>query len=171
VPVLDPARYPAVTDGLWRGAYVLADSSHNGGDGRDQGQQTDIILVATGSEVHVALAAAEALGQDGVAARVVSMPCWEFFVQQPKPYQQEVFVPGVPVLAVEAGVSLGWQTYLGTGVPAIAVDTFGTSAPGEEVLDRYGFNAENVRRHALRLLERTSETEKERGTTDLPGYG
>jgi len=110
------------------------------------------VLVATGSEVSLALEAREALEVQGVKARVVSMPSWEIFLQQSQDYRDEVFPAGIPVLAVEAGVSLGWKTYIGAGASVIGVDRFGASAPGGRVMAEYGFNVESVVKRAVDLL-------------------
>ncbi len=90
--------------------------------------------------------------RDGVAARVVSLPSWNLFEEQSQAYRDQVFPPGTPILAVEAGVSLGWRPYVGEGAEVIGVDRFGASAPGDVVMREYGFTAENVRKRALDLL-------------------
>ena len=145
LPVLDPQRYPAVTTGARLGGYILADAP---------AQTTpDVVLIATGSEVHLALAAQAALDSSGVQARVVSLPCREIFQQQPETYRRRVLPPTVPRLAIEAGVSLGWQSYLGDGPQVIGVDKFGASAPGDIVMLAYGFDVDNVVQRVLFLLE------------------
>ncbi len=145
LPVLDPQRYPAVTTGARLGGYILADTP---------AQTTpDVVLIATGSEVHLALAAQAALDSSGVQARVVSLPCREIFQQQPETYRRRVLPPTVPQLAIEAGVSLGWQSYLGDGPQVIGVDKFGASAPGDIVMLAYGFDVDNVVQRVLFLLE------------------
>lgn len=142
LPVLDPHRFPIAT-GVPHGAYVLADS---------EGQPPQIILVATGSEVHLALAAQKQLTEDSVAARVVSMPSWELFDAQPVAYRQSVLPKTVPKLAIEAGVSLAWCRYIGETGDVIGLDRFGASAPGNIVMDKLGFNVENVITHARKLV-------------------
>ncbi len=145
LPVLDRAA-SATADGLARGAYVLAEAG---------GGRPDIILIATGSEVHVALAAQERLATQGVKARVVSMPSWELFEQQPQSYRDEVLPPEVTVrLAIEAGVPQGWHRYVGAGGEVIGIEGFGASAPYKVLLEKYGFTAENVAARALEMLER-----------------
>ncbi len=135
LPVLDPGRYRNLPNGVLHGGYVLADA----------GSATpDVILAATGSEVHLALAAQERLVGEGTRVRVVSLPCWELFAAQPEAYRHQVVPPGVPLLAIEAGISLGWQSYLSPPTALIGVDHFGASAPGEVVMREYGFTVENV---------------------------
>jgi transketolase len=130
VPVLerDPAASPS---GLARGAYVISDA----------GARCDVVLVATGSEVALALEAQAELAGDGAAARVVSMPSWELFERQPEEYRTSVFPPRVPVVAVEAGASFGWERHADR---TVSVDRFGVSAPGPEVLRRLGVTCEAV---------------------------
>jgi transketolase len=149
LPILDLAEYPQIPAGVRHGGYVLVEAP----DGRD----LDMVLVATGSEVHVVLGAREKLQSDGVATRVVSLPSWNIFDKQSQAYRDQVFPPGVPILAVEAGVSLGWRPYLGHGVDVIGVDRFGASAPGATVMQEYGFTAENVRQRALQLLKQRKQ--------------
>jgi transketolase len=126
-----------------RGAYVLKDTSD---------EQPDIILIATGSEVSLALQAQEQLEKQGLNVRVVSMPSWELFEQQSEDYRQSVFPDDVEArLAIEAASPLGWRRWVGTHGEVIGVDTFGASAPGEKVMEEYGFNLDNVCNRALRL--------------------
>jgi transketolase len=151
LPILDLARYLNLTAGTMRGGYILADAG--------MGAAPDIMLVATGSEVHLALAAQEQLAQKGTRARVVSMPCWELFAAQPEAYRHQVVMPGVPILAIEAGIPLGWQSYLGVATSVIGVDRFGASAPGEVVMREYGFTVEHICQRAQSLLRITSTVE------------
>jgi transketolase len=145
LPVLDRTEL-ADADGVARGAYVLADA----GDGRP-----DIILIATGSEVHLALEAHGQLARQGVKARVVSMPSWELFDQQPQTYQDRVLPPTVTArLAIEAGVPQGWHRYVGPAGEVIGLDRFGASAPYKTLMERFGFTAENIVSRALALLGR-----------------
>lgn len=155
VPVLDPARHRGLLTGVARGGYVLADAPVGG--------RPDVVLVATGSEVHLALAVRDRLGAEHIAARVVSLPCWELFDEQPAVFREEVAPLGVPVLAIEAGVSLGWRSYLGAGVDVIGVDRFGASAPGPVVLREYGFDVDRVCERARALVGRTRSEPAERG--------
>ena len=143
VPTLDRAKY-APADGLRKGAYVLLDAAAG---------KPDIVLVGTGAETGLVLQAAEKLQAEGIAARAVSMPSWELFDQQPRNYRDTVFPPDVRArLAVEAGSSLGWHRYIGDGGHVLGVDRFGASAPGSELLERYGFSVDNVCELARGLL-------------------
>jgi transketolase len=126
LPVLDDASF----EGVARGAYVLR--------GPDD---PDVVLVGTGSELSVAIAAAESLAGDGLAARVVSMPSWELFAAQDESYREEVLPPDVPSVSVEAGVTMGWERWVDR---AVGIDRFGASAPGAEVLMRLGITPEAV---------------------------
>ena len=108
-----------------------------------------MVLAATGSEVHLCVDAAAALAADGIVAQVVSLPCWELFDQQEAAYRDQVLPEGVPVVGVEAGVSLGWDQYADA---TITIDRFGASAPGDEVMERLGFTADNVANIARTLI-------------------
>jgi len=132
---------------LRRGAYVLQEAA---GDG-----VIDVILIATGSEVHVAAAAADVLGAEGVRARVVSMPSWELFDRQDQAYRDQVLPPAVTArVSVEAGVTFGWHRHVGDAGTSIGIDRFGASAPGSENLRQFGFTAENVVATALAVCRR-----------------
>jgi len=144
LPVLDLQKYPQLPLGVRSGGYVLA---HSGGNALP-----DITLIATGSEVQLALAAREKLETQGIRARVVSLPCWNLFDAQPVEYREAVLPPEVPMLAIEAGVSLGWRPYVGPGIEVIGVDRFGASAPSEIVLREYGFSVDHVTQRALNLV-------------------
>jgi transketolase len=144
LPVLDTHKYP-VLEGVQRGAYVLAEAESN---------KPDIIIIASGSEVHLALEAREELKKNGVQARVVSMPSWELFEKQSDEYKKKVLIPLLPKLAVEAGSALGWCTYVGERGSVIGLNRFGASAPGNIVMAKLGFNVENVVNKAAQLLER-----------------
>jgi len=112
-----------------------------------------LILLATGSEVSLALEAWQKLQEEGVAARVVSMPCWELFEEQPQEYRDQVLPPSVTArLAVEAGVRQGWDRYVGPQGDVICLDRFGASAPGDVALKNLGFNVDNVLEHARALI-------------------
>jgi transketolase len=142
VPLIDRKKF-ASAEGSRRGAYVLADA-----DGAAQ-----LILIATGSEVSLALDAREQLQQSGIAARVVSMPCVELFEEQSQDYRDEVLPPSVTArLSIEAGVGQGWDRYVGAKGDKICLERFGASAPGEVVLKNLGFNVDNVVKHARALL-------------------
>ena len=145
VPTLDRNQYVSA-DGLRRGAYVLADAP---------GGKPDVILIASGSEVHLVLEAREKLSAEHVNARVVSVPSWELFDSQPKDYRDSVLLPSVKVrLAVEAGVSQGWHRYVGDQGDLITLDRFGASAPGGIVMRELEFTVENVVRKAQALLKK-----------------
>ena len=143
VPVLDRSRYgPA--EGLHRGGYVLADAE--GGD-------PDVVLIATGSEVALALGAHEELSADGIRSRVVSLPCWELFDRQDQSYRDEVLPPGVSArVSVEEASTLGWDRYVGSGGVKIGMHTFGTSAPLKDVQTKFGFTPDRVAEAAKELL-------------------
>jgi transketolase len=134
LPVLEDAS----ADGVARGAYVLREAD-----------DAEVILVGTGSELSVALEGADRLAAAGVAARVVSMPSWELFAAQDDAYRDSVLPPGMPSVAVEAGVTMGWERWVDR---TIGIDRFGASAPGPEVLTRLGITAENVAGAASELL-------------------
>ncbi|HEX7395247.1 MAG TPA: transketolase [Anaerolineaceae bacterium] len=145
LPILDLKQYPQLPLGVRSGGYVLA---HAAG-----GAPPDIILIATGSEVQLALAAREKLAAQNVRARVVSLPSWNIFAAQPNEYREAVILPEVPKLAIEAGTPLGWQSYVGPAISVIGVDHFGASAPGNLVMQEYGFNVDNVTKRALALVK------------------
>ncbi len=143
VPLIDRKKF-ASAEGLRRGGYVLAKED---GDLR-------LILIATGSEVSLALEAREQLQSDGIATRVVSMPCIELFEEQSPKYRDEVLPPSITErLAIEAGVRQGWDRYVGPSGDVICLDRFGASAPGEVALKNLGFNVDNVMAHAHALLK------------------
>lgn len=145
VPTLNRSQV-ASADGLRCGAYVLADPPQ--GD-------PHIILIASGSEVGLIVAARQALQERNIAVRLVSMPCWELFEAQPQAYRDSVLLPLVHArLAVEAGVTQGWHQYVGDQGDVIGVDRFGASAPGPVVMREYGFTVEHVCRRALALVKR-----------------
>jgi transketolase len=131
LPVLDPGRFPGLGEGVARGAYVLASGERG----------PDAILVATGSEVHVALDAMSLLAAEGVSVRVVSAPCLELFAEQSAGYRDGVVPPGVPVVSCEAGVTHGWRGYLDTSSHAVGIDRFGASAPGDVVMREVGISS------------------------------
>jgi transketolase len=107
------------------------------------------VLLGTGSEVQLCVAACERLTGDGLSVRVVSMPSWELFAAQSDEYRADVLPPGVPTLAVEAGTTLGWERYADD---TVGVDHFGASAPGGVVMEQFGFTADNVVTRARALL-------------------
>jgi transketolase len=143
LPTLDRSQF-AAAGGLRQGAYVLADAP----DGRP-----DIILIGTGSEVALVIAAREKLAQLNIQARVVSMPSWELFDAQSREYRDSVLPrPVRPRLAVEAALPQGWHRYVGDGGDVIGIERFGASAPGNVVMERLGFTVEHVVERALALV-------------------
>ena len=145
LPILNMLRYDQIPNGVRAGGYVLAHATRKA--------TPEIILIATGSEVQLALAARETMEAQGVRTRVVSLPCWNLFDAQPIEYREEVLPPEIPMLAIEAGVSLGWRPYIGPGIATISVDRFGASAPGETVMRAYGFDIEHITQRALDLVK------------------
>ncbi|MCK4658809.1 MAG: transketolase [Phycisphaerae bacterium] len=154
LPTLDRGEYGSAS-GVIRGAYVLADC-----DG-----QPDLIILATGSEVHLALRAYKVLTAEGVRVRVVSMPCWEAFERQEPAYRNEVLPPEVKArVAVEAGVPLGWHRYVGSEGAIVALGTFGESAPAGALMEHFGFEVEHlveVCRKVMSSLKRGSQSPSE----------
>jgi transketolase len=154
VPVLDRERY-ASAEGLRRGGYVLAESGADGstiangvGDG-----EPDLVLIATGSDVALALAAHEELSGEGVRSRVVSLPCWELFDRQDDAYRDEVLPPAVSArVSVEEASTLGWDRYVGAAGRKIGMHTFGSSAPLKDVQSKFGFTPDRVAEAARELL-------------------
>jgi transketolase len=146
LPTLDRTQV-AAADGLERGAYILIEA---------EGGNPDLLLIATGSEVPLAVAAHQQLAQQGIRVRVVSMPSWELFEQQPQAYREEVLPASVRKrLAIEAGAPQGWHYYVGEAGDVIGLTRFGASAPGPVVMEKLGFTVANVVARALRLLGRS----------------
>ncbi|MFW6081507.1 MAG: transketolase [Desulfosalsimonas sp.] len=142
LPVIDRTSC-APAEGLKNGAYIICESKGN----------PDILIIATGSEVHTAIEAGKKLAEKNVDARIVSMPSRERFEEMPADYKKKVLPPEVRCrLAVEAGVSMGWHKYVGPEGDVISVDQFGVSGKGTEVLSNFGFTPENVEQRALELL-------------------
>lgn len=134
VPVLAREGAAAAVENLARGAYVV----------RDCAGAPAVIILASGSEVHVAVAAAEELAAGGIAARVVSFASWELFDEQPAAYRSQILSHGTPKVVVEAGARQGWERYAGNHACYITMDGFGESAPAGELAKKYGFTKENV---------------------------
>ena len=159
VPLIDRTLYNSA-QGLRRGGYILAEAERPVGTGsssdRVNGQEValpQLILLATGSEVSLALEAREKLQIEGIATRVVSLPCWELFEQQPQDYRDNILPPDVTArLGIEAGVCQGWDRYVGPHGDVICLNRFGASAPGDVVMRELGFNVDNVLKHAKALL-------------------
>ena len=144
LPTIDRQQYSSA-EGLRRGAYILSDAPN---------EKPDIILIATGSEVSLIIAAKQKLQAQNIQARIVSMPSWELFAQQSKTYRDAVLPPSVVArLSVEAGSSQGWDRYVGDKGEMISVDDFGASAPGPIVMQQYGFTVENVYETALTIIK------------------
>ena len=145
LPTLDRKEF-APAKGLHKGAYVLADLGKK--------KIPDLILIATGSEVQLIIAAGKKLAKTGRSVRLVSLPSWELFKAQPKSYREEVLPPRVRArLAVEAGVAQGWGHWVEEG-DVISLERYGASAPGDVVLEKLGFNVQNVLKHARALLKK-----------------
>jgi transketolase len=148
--LLSRQNLPLVSEGyqgLAKGAYILEDAPEG---------LPDLVLLASGSEVSLALSAREELAKDGYSVRVVSMPCWELFDAQPEDYRVSVLPPGIPRLAIEAGVGLAWARYLCSGESmgkVIAMDRYGASAPYKLLFEQFGFSTENVVAQAKSLLK------------------
>jgi transketolase len=135
VPVIDQSRFGS-SEGVLRGAYVLAEAP---------GGSPEAIIMATGSEVHLALSAYEQLVGEGVAVRVVSMPSWEVFQDQDEAYREEVLPSRVKArVSIEAGISLGWYRYVGPAGKVISIERFGASAPGPVIFEKLGFTPDTV---------------------------
>jgi transketolase len=135
LPILEGVSW----DGVRRGGYVLQEAH---GDAQ-------VVLVGTGSEVQLCVAAREALQGEGIPTRVVSLPCWEVFAKQDDDYRASVLPAGVPKLSVEAGVAMGWCKWVDA---CVSLEHFGASAPAEILFKQFGFTAENVVSHAKELI-------------------
>jgi transketolase len=144
LPVLDRTVLPP-SSGVYRGAYVL----------RDTRRKPDCILIGTGSEVHIALEASQTLDEQGIAARVISMPSWELFDEQPADYRMQVFPPDIKArVSIEAGTPIGWERYVGLDGKAIGLQRFGASAPQKVLYEKLGFTAGHIAEEARRLVGR-----------------
>ena len=144
VPIIDRHKMPSA-DAVLKGAYTLWEKSAN----------PDVILIATGSEVQLALTAAMTVSEQGFSARVVSMPSWELFEQQGKDYQESVLPTSVTArISIEAACTLGWSKYIGPNGYSIGVDTFGASAPFKTLYEKYGLTVENIIQKIEHLLGR-----------------
>jgi transketolase len=143
LPIFD-RNVVAPAQGVLKGGYIIS---------REKGPKVDVILMASGSEVQLIMAAQNALAAGNIAARVVSMPSWELFREQPQEYRDEVLPPTITTrLAVEAGSSFGWREWVGDRGGIIALDRFGASAPAEEIFKNLGFTVENVVTTARKLV-------------------
>jgi transketolase len=135
-------------DAIDRGAYVLREASNG---------EPDLILIGTGSEVHICAGAAELLEEDGISTRVVSAPCLDRFAEQDQDYRDGILPPGVRArVSVEAASPLGWSTWIGEEGEAIGMTTFGASAPQPALYEHFGFTPEKVAERARAVVERVS---------------
>jgi transketolase len=143
LPVLD-RKVLAPSEGVRRGGYVLWETSDN----------PEAILIATGSEVHIALEAARMLKEKGISSRVVSLPSWEIYEAQSEDYRRAVIPPGSKArVSIEAGSTLGWRRYVGDSGVSIGIDHFGASAPGKVLYEKFGITAQRVVTEAIRILD------------------
>lgn len=142
IETLDRKKF-SKADGLAKGAYILSDV-----------KKPDVILIATGSEVNLALKVQDELKKKKIAATVVSMPSFEIFEKQDRKYKDQVLPKGVKKVSVEAGSTFGWQKYTGSDGLNIGIDKFGSSAPGNVVMDKYGFNAEEITKKVVNFLKK-----------------
>lgn len=143
LPVLDQNKF-GLANGLQQGAYILKNSNGT----------PDLILIATGSEVHLAIKSAEKLEAENFNVRVISFPSWELFENQPEEYKQKIFPGNVKArISIEAGVSMGWKKYVGDSGEMISIEKFGASAPDKILFEQYGFTVENIVKTAGRFLK------------------
>jgi transketolase len=150
VPTLSHTQNSSA-EGLRRGAYILVEA----------GSKPDIILIASGSEVHLLIEVRQRLKEKTIDARIVSMPSWELFHAQSKEYRDSVLLPSVRTrLAVEAGMPQGWHRYVGDQGDVIGLDHFGASAPGSVLMREYGFTVENILDRALALFSKQKRRRK-----------
>ena len=148
LPVLDPQKYK-IAEGAPKGAYILEEG----------GASPDLLIVATGSEVSTVLKAAEGLKKEGISVRVVSMPSFRLFEEQPEEYQQQIFPDHLPKLAVEAGAPMCWWKYVGRHGDVIGLERFGASSPGAIALEKLGYSVGNIMERAKRLVARARQSE------------
>ncbi len=148
LPTFDRKRYASAA-GVARGAYVMADA---------EGSKPAVILIGSGSEVALCAEVHQTLRDEGVAARVVSMPSWELFERQDQAYRDNVLPPDITArVSVEAGSVIGWDRYVGSKGARIGMHAFGASAPIEDLLKKFGFTAEKVLSAAKGQIERAAE--------------
>jgi len=146
IPILNRSEY-APADGLQRGGYIVWESSEG---------TPDVILIGTGSELQIALDAGKSLSEkDGIKIRVVSLPCWEIFDGQPEDYREKVLPSSVKVrVAVEAGIKLGWEHYVGLDGAVIGMDGFGASAPASVLYEKFGITVQDAIETVRSLMKR-----------------
>jgi transketolase len=152
IPVMDLEK-ELVLEGVSRGAYIVAETD----------DLPDLILIATGSEVQLILEVSKRLQVEGIKARAISMPSWELFEEQSEEYRHSVLPPEIPTLAVEAGATLGWHKYVGNRGAIIGIDRFGASAPGDEVMRRFGFAVERIIEQSRSLLAQKRKSGVKKG--------
>ncbi len=145
LPILDPEKLN-IYEGVSRGAYIV----EKGGD------SPDLLMVGTGADLWQALKAAESLKSGGITVRVVSMPSWKIFEEQPEAYKASIFPDHLPKLAVEAGATLGWWKYVGRHGDVIGLDRYGASAPGPIAMEKLGFGVDNIVARSKSLLEKVA---------------
>jgi transketolase len=144
LPTFDRKKYASAA-GVARGAYVMADAA--------AGRSPEIILIASGSEVSLAVDAHESLSREGIRSRIVSMPSWDIFERQPQSYRESVLPPQVPArIAIEQGSTIGWERYVGAAGKVIGMKTFGASAPLKELQRKFGFEPARIVVTAKELL-------------------
>ena len=147
LPILD-RKECASAEALQRGGYILWESAGKG--------VPAVIIIGTGSETHLALAAGKQLAAEGIRARVVALPSWELFDAQPKKYRETVLLPAVKArVAVEAGIKLGWEHYVGLEGAVVGMEGFGASAPAPVLYEKFGITVVAVVRSAKELLRRS----------------
>jgi transketolase len=143
LPVFDRTKFGSV-DGVARGAYILKEAS----------KSPQLILMATGSEVALAVESAQALEESGIATRVVSIPCFEWFNQQSQTYKDEVLPPSVKArVSIEAGISQGWREYVGDAGACVSLEHYGASAGANVLFKEFGFTVDNVIATAKKVLK------------------
>src|SRR4029077_7603231 len=138
-----------IAEGVPKGGYVLSESGPGG---------PSVVLIATGSEVSLALEAQATLSGRGIRARVVSLPSWQLFDEQPRTYRDSVLPAGIPRVSIEAGSTLGWERYVGTDGESLGVDRFGASAPGPVVLKELGITTDRLVAAAERVVLLRADT-------------
>ncbi len=162
LPVFEADLHERIREGVPRGAYILVDPTDDEKRDGETSARPDIVLLATGSEVHLAMQARDELKARGIRARVVSAPCISVFAEQPKDYRDQVLPAEIPILSVEAGRSLGWQPYWPEHpvTRTVALDHFGASAPGKVVMSHYGFTPDHVLEQAEACLREAQRKER-----------
>jgi transketolase len=144
LPIIDQKKFGSA-EGVLKGAYILSDA----------GEQMDLIIIATGSEVSLALKTQEKLKEEGINARIVSMPSWELFEKQGEEYRNKVLPPNFKKrLAIEAGTTFGWCRYISGEGDVIGINRFGESAPGEVLMENFGFTVSNAVSKAKKILNK-----------------